>query len=405
MRHPILLLLLLATTAMASLRGSAPQLDLNADPTLLDPGEAYTLTLDVRQEGFVYIYSVDDDGYVQLLYPVLPEDGRGRVQKGEHLVLDPVFAGQLSGLETLIAVHTREFRRIKSTRHHFLAPDPNDIEDINARLTRSNRDIRSFTRCSIDIFGTSAPDLEDIGFVVHEHHYNYWCDYCDCWHMPCTHNHCYCGWEVVHHYHNHFHFSHCGFWGGWHTWWNPPVVYIFIQGGSPWDYDTREYRNHRVWRRYRGYSTDWRREVRPHMRDRQAQWSTIQERSLDAPRRSDVRLGFSESPALRAAPSTPRYPDPASSSKRGKRLSTEDFEPNAILPGSNNGSSKRSKYSTKKAPSVNQKKEKATKEKKTEKKREKTVTKKSKKSNNQPVKKKDNDKKPSPSSPKKAPRR
>jgi hypothetical protein len=332
MRSFFFLLILLATTAMGSVRGSAPDLNLQAHPTLLDPGEAYQLSLEIQKPGFVYIYSIDPDGYIQLLYPVLEEDGRGRVQSGQRLLLDPIYAGQMPGMEELIAVQTKDYRAIKASRRHFLAPNPNDIEDINARLTRRNSQLKRYTRASIDIFGTAAPDLEEVGLVIHEHHYNFWCDYCDCWHMPCTHHHCYCGWEVMHHYHNHYHYSHCGLWGAWHSWWSPPVIYIYIQGGSAWDYDTSPWRNQRVWRRYHGYSERWRRDLRPRMREKEDAWRGLRERKLDTPEPADIRKPYAKALTISEAPL--RIPGKATTPlQESKRFWNTDQPESKAVPG------------------------------------------------------------------------
>ncbi len=255
----LLVLLLLPVMLLASVRGKPARVDLHTSENSLSPGQSFRVLLDPSADGFVYVYSLDGRGYVSLLYPTLPEDGRGEVQAGQLVVLDPVYAGQESGKETLVAVHTLEYRPIRSSRHEFLAPDPGDLQDVNARLTRVDKELDVYSTWQIEIIGPPAAE-EQVGIVIHDHVYDYWCPYCGCWHPRCTHNHCYCGWEVVGYYHSHYHYGHCFLWGHPHYGWHPPLFYSYAPGGSDWDYDTSIPREEspEVWERYHGFSEQWR---------------------------------------------------------------------------------------------------------------------------------------------------
>ena len=252
------ILLLLPVVLLASVRGKPQRVDLHTSESSLSPGQAFRVLVDPKSDGFVYVYSLDNRGYVSLLYPTLDTDGRGEVQAGQPVILDPVYAGQESGQETLVAVHTLEYRPIRDSRSEFLAPDPGDLEDVHARLTRVDKELDVYSTWQIEIVGPPAEE-ESIGIVVHDRVYDYWCPYCGCWHPRCTHNHCYCGWEVVAHYHGHYHYGHCFLWGYPHHWWHPPLFYSYRPGGSDWDYDTSVPRQDtEVWERYHSFSDQWR---------------------------------------------------------------------------------------------------------------------------------------------------
>jgi hypothetical protein len=273
----LLALLLLIVGAQASRRGQEPRVVLGLERLEAFTGEAYDLTLQARADGFIYLYALDPDGYVSLLYPVLTEDGRGQVRAGDSLFISPLYAGNVPGAERLVAVHTREYRPIKPSRHHFLAPDPQDLTDIHSRLTRSARELDNYDSALLSVLATQvteelAQEEESTGdssggLVIHSHSYDYWCDYCDCWHPACTHSQCWCGWEVMDHYHSHYHYSHCFLWGPWHAWWRPPVIYVYVLGGSPWDYDTRPWRPRRAWSAHREGSGRWRHLEGPRLAD------------------------------------------------------------------------------------------------------------------------------------------
>lgn len=263
---PWLVLALLSTLvlgARASSRGTAQRVELWTDQTALEAGERYAVHLLPGETGFLYLYSLDARGMVRLIYPLTPEDGRGEVEAGRSFSIEPVVAGSLPGREKLVAVHTREYRRIKPARREFLAPDPADLQDIHFRITRDIRELEAYSELDLTIDGPLAqaePEAEGArpGITVHDHAYDYWCDYCDLWHPSCTLDHCWCGWQVGLYYHGHYHHHHCGWWGPRHWWWNPPVVYVYVEGGSPWDYDSGPWRERDVWRRQRYYSQEWR---------------------------------------------------------------------------------------------------------------------------------------------------
>lgn len=290
-----LALVLAATAALGSRRGQEPRVNLQLESREVFTGEAYRLTLEAAADGFVYVYSLDPDGYVNLLFPVLAEDGRGGVRAGDRLVLDPLYAGATPGIEQVVAVHTREHRPIRASRHHFLAPDPQDLPDVHARLTRSERELDNYDTAMLTVLATGVPeDLSEdgdddreggdthVGITIHSHVYDYWCPFCDCWHPSCSWGHCWCGWEVVHHYHHHTHFGHCFLWGDCHAWWRPPVIYIYVEGGSPWDYDTRPWRPRRVWGANRHFSDRWRHEEAPRAGDADRdRWARLPERRPD----------------------------------------------------------------------------------------------------------------------------
>jgi hypothetical protein len=260
-----LLLLALVLGAQASSRGSASRVEIWTDRTSLEAGERYAVHLLPSESGYIYLYSLDARGMVHLLYPLTPEDGRGEVEAGRSFSIEPLIAGSLPGREQLVAVHTREYRRIKPGRHEFLAPDPTDLKDIHFRITRDRQELEHYAELALTIDGpewSTTPDrdvdTERPGITVHQHHYDYWCDYCDLWHPSCTLDHCWCDWRVGHYYHGHYHHHHCGWWGPRHWWWSPPVVYVYLEGGSPWDYDSTPWRERDVWRRQRSYSQEWR---------------------------------------------------------------------------------------------------------------------------------------------------
>ncbi len=310
-----LALLLLAAAALASTRGREASLRLFTDFSELEAGERYSIHLESQARGYVYLYSLDPRGTVRLLYPLREEDGRGEVEAGQSFSVEPVIAGRLPGRETLVAVHTREYRRIKASRHEFLAPDPEDLEDIHYRLTRRDKELDDYASWTLSIDG--PPQLEESteeeslrpGILVHSVHYDYFCGYCDCWHPTCNLNHCWCDHRVLHYYHGHYHYGHCFGWGARHWWWQPPVVYVYIDGGSRWDYDTREYREKPVWRRHRHYSREWREEQLPEAGGLLATW-----RGTDRP-----RVEY-EAPELRKALREMRADKPAA--PRGKRTWT-----------------------------------------------------------------------------------
>jgi len=299
------LLLLVAGSAQASRRGPEVRVALELERSEAFTGEAYGARLAALEDGFVYFYALDADGYVNLLYPVLPEDGRGQVQAGDTLWIHPLYAGSEPGLEQLVAVHTREFRTIRSSRRHFLAPDPRDLTDIHARLTRSEKELDSYASVVLTVMATSLPEAvlaeEDerdtevhVGVYVHNHRYDYWCPYCDCWHPACTHNHCWCGWEVVYHYHGRYRYHHCYLWGPWHGWWRPPMVYVYVRGGSPWDYDTRPWRSRRHWSEHRHHSDRWREVERPRMGRPEAWVEEPPRQRSDTPTVPDLRRKLAE---------------------------------------------------------------------------------------------------------------
>ena len=259
------LLLALVLNARASSRGPDSRVEIWTDQVAMDAGSRYSIHLLPERDGFVYVYSLDARGTVRLLYPVQPEDGRGQVQAGNSFSIEPVIAGSLPGREQLVAVHTLEYRRIKASRQEFLAPDPLDLADIHFRMTRDSRELDNWAVAELTIDGPAAYSATDVdedgprpGIMVHEVHYDYWCDYCNCWHPTCTLDHCWCDWRVNSYYYGHYHHHHCGWWGPRHWWWDSPVVYIYIQGGSRWDYDTSPWRDQEVWRRQRHWSQDWR---------------------------------------------------------------------------------------------------------------------------------------------------
>lgn len=322
----LLTLLLFTGGAWGSRRGQEPRLSITLEQREAFTGEAYSLTLHARSDGFVYLYSLDAEGYVSLLYPLLDQDGRGQVRAGDSLVLSPLYAGGAPGFEQLVAVHTREYRPIRAARHHFLAPDPQDLPDIHARLTHSERELDNYDTASLNVLATSVP--EDVaepddsydddaytGITIHHHVYDYWCNYCDCWHPTCSWNHCWCGWEVTNHYWGYAHYSHCFLWGSWHSWWRPPVVYVYVQGGSPWDYDTRPWRPRQVWGGNRHYSERWRESNTPLIQDPES-WRQPRERTAkDAPEWVSLKKRLDPVDTPRRAPSV---------------LSTED---DGLMPG------------------------------------------------------------------------
>lgn len=301
-----LLALLLALPALASERGQRDRLQLDLSVPVVDPQESYRIELTGLESGFAYVYSVDERGYVSLLFPAVPEDGRGEIQEGERLMIEPVRAGRLPGVETIVAVHTREYRRIGDSRREFLAPDPADIEDVNARLTRQNKELDGWVSAALTVTGPPAED-DAVGVtvtVVHDSwHYDYWCPWCDCWHPTCTPDHCWCGWEVVAHYHHSYHYSHCFNWGPWHSWWSPPLVYVYVRGGSDWDYDTRPWRERGVWQRHRGGSERWRERMAPRAGDRD-DWAEIVPRGGERPPSKSLRDLLRETPVDPAEPSS-----------------------------------------------------------------------------------------------------
>ncbi len=265
----ILPLLLLALALTASRRGEEARLGLELSSHERFTDEAFFVEIPIYADGFVYFYSLDPNGDVSLLYPLTDEDGRGQVSEGDTLQIDPLLAGPVPGIERLVAVHTLEYREIRASRHQFKAPDPDNLEKIHERMTRSRRELGNYAETSLRVLSleAEAPDIlaEDVtasddtpGVVVHHHVYDYWCSYCDCWHPACTASHCWCGWEVVSHYHSHYHYSHCFLWGHWHGWWRPPMVYVYVRGGSRWDYDTRPWRGRLLWGMHRDESDRWR---------------------------------------------------------------------------------------------------------------------------------------------------
>jgi|GEM_PF-2406651 len=327
----LLALLFIITGAQASRRGQEPRVSLDLERSEAFTGEAYSLSLKARADGFIYLYALDPDGYVNLLYPVLSEDGRGQVRAGDSLFLAPLYAGAVPGAERLVAVHTREFRPIKPSRHRFLAPDPQDLQDIHSRLTRSGKELDNYATLTLSVLSTGVSEEmveeevdsdEDGGLVVHQYRYDYWCDYCDCWHPACTHEHCWCGWEVVGHYHSYYHFSHCFLWESCHTWWRPPVIYIYIHGGSPWDYDTRPWRPRRVWSAHREGSGRWRHLERPRLVDP----ASFVEKPRRAPEDKPQWIPMKQ----RLEPDTPQRPAksaPSVLSTDPKRLGTGEEAP------------------------------------------------------------------------------
>jgi hypothetical protein len=350
----LLLVPVLSPAAEASERLPRERLLLECGATVVDPGESYWIELTSFESGFVYIYSVDSRGQVSLLYPRLPEDGRGEVVEGERLRLEPIKAGRLSGIETLVAVHTREYRRIGPSRLSFLAPDPGDIEDINARLTRQGRELEAWTSLQLEV--AAAPtSAEEIGVTVevhhhhhhYRHHYDYWCPWCDCWHPTCTPGHCWCGYQVVLHYHRWYRYSHCGFWGPRHSWWTPPLVYIYREGGSAWDYDTRPWRPREAWQRHRGSSERWRERVRPRMPERD-DWAEFRpEVDPPSPPSKPLRDLLRETPAEPAPASAtvwdtrsmeqrrrvPAATAPAPSTGREDPATRQNPKPGSLQPG------------------------------------------------------------------------
>ncbi|MFA7330794.1 MAG: hypothetical protein WC326_06950 [Candidatus Delongbacteria bacterium] len=339
----LLLLVLISLPAAASRRGSEPRLSLELERSEAFTGEPYGARIAVRSDGFVYFYSLDSQGYVSLLYPVLAEDGRGQVRAGDTLWLHPLYAGSQAGLEQLVAVHTREYRPIRASRQHFLAPDPQDLPDVNARLTRVEKELDNYATGLLSVMETGVTQLaqvdeeveedEDVsvGIVMHHHVYDYWCPYCDCWHPACTHDHCWCSWEVVHHYHGYYRYHHCFLWDGWHPWWRPPVVYIYLQGGSPWDYDTRPWRSRRVWAERRHYSDRWRSLETPRIQDRDAWREPPRRQSTDKPefinlkKRLDVdtpSLAPRAPSVISTEPDLPGLPDKPRDGSRPSTLST-----------------------------------------------------------------------------------
>ncbi len=255
-------------------------------------------------------------------------------------------------MEQLVAVHTREFRPIRESRQHFLAPDPQDLPDVNARLTRNERELDNYSTAMLTVMETGVTqlaqvdDTEDetedvsVGLTIHHNVYDYWCPYCDCWHPSCTHDHCWCGWEVMHHYHGYYHYNHCFLWDGWHPWWRPPVVYIYIQGGSPWDYDTRPWRTRQVWAERRHYSDRWRSLETPRIEDRES-WSQPPKRhSSDKPDFINLKRRLDESqdkPAPRAPSILSTEPGSADTPQGNLRprpsvLSTGGVDENPLRP-------------------------------------------------------------------------
>lgn len=287
----LLTLLLAAPDLPASRRGEAPRLDLSLSAHERFTEERYDAEIPVFERGFVYLYSLDGNGYVSLLYPTAPSDGRGEVAAGDTLRIEHLYAGTVPGIERIVAVHTLEHREIRASRHQFKAPNPEDLQKVHERLTRSSRELGNYVEVTLQVLslheagGAEVAIEEDTyveanqgaGLVVHHHVYDYWCPYCDCWHPSCTPGHCWCGWEVVSHYHHHYHYSHCFLWGHWHGWWRPPMIYVYIRGGSSWDYDTRPWRGRMIWGVRREDSRRWREasspEVKPDI------WSDIGPRS------------------------------------------------------------------------------------------------------------------------------
>jgi len=307
----LLALLLITGGAWGSRRGQEPRVTVDLPAREVFTGEVYGLTLHSHADGFVYLYSLDSDGYVTLLYPVLDADGRGQLRAGDSLTLQPLYAGSVPGFEQLVAVHTREFRPIRASRRHFLAPDPQDLPDIHARLTRSERELDNYATATLSVLAASLPgsgeladrddegeeDGDAAGLVIHHHVYDYWCPYCDCWHPTCDGHHCWCGWEVVDHYWGSYHYSHCFFWGAWHPWWRPPVIYVYVRGGSPWDYDTRPWRPRHVWGARRHDSERWRQAETPRIADPEP-WTRPRQRSAaDTPDWVDLRKRLEPAPA------------------------------------------------------------------------------------------------------------
>ena len=326
-----LLVLALALQSNASTRGAVPRVLIATDKQELAPGESYSIRLDVQHDGFVYLYSLDPKGYARLIFPTETVDGRGELLSGEYRENYPVLAGHVDGSERLVAVHTLEYRRIKPSRWEFLAPDPEDLEELNYRMTRSTRELDNYAVTAIEVYGPPEEE-ESVGISVHHrHHYDYWCHYCDCWHPTCHGGHCYCGWEVVFHYHGFYHYSHCFLWGSWHGWWRPPVVYVYIRGGSPYDYDTTPWRSRTVWTRHRHYSDRWRERVKPSIAVKE-NWSQIGERRLVEVRAKDIRTRLREAPQApagsekhvwstqQAKNSIRRQADPAVSTRPGNEV-------------------------------------------------------------------------------------
>lgn len=309
-----LALILMTNIGWSSRRGQEARVEISLDQREVFTSEPYRLTLQPLADGFMYVYALDAGGYVSLLYPVLAEDGRGQARAGHPVVLDPLYAGSTPGIEQLVVVHTREHRPIRSSRHHFLAPDPGDLPDIHARLTRSEKELGNYATALLTVMATNVheaavaddDDVErnvHVGLSIHQHHYDYWCPYCDCWHPACTSHRCWCGWEVVHHYHAHSHYGHCFLWGPWHSWWRPPVYYVYVRGGSPWDYDTRPWRARSVWGANRHYSERWRQTESPRLTD-PGQWvEAPARRTDDKPEFVDIRKrldpGYGEKPLPR----------------------------------------------------------------------------------------------------------
>lgn len=344
----LMLMVLSALPLFASRRGSEARLSLQLERSEAFTGEPYGARITPLANGFVYFYSLDSQGYVTLLYPVLVEDGRGQVAAGDTLVLRPLYAGSQGGLEQLVAVHTREYRPIRTSRQHFLAPDPQDLTDVNARLTRTDRELDNYTTAVLSVMETGVTELAQVeeveeadescaGITVHHHVYDYWCPYCDCWHPACTHDHCWCSWEVVHHYHGYYHYHHCFLWDGWHPWWRPPVVYIYLQGGSPWDYDTRPWRTRRVWAERRHYSDRWRSLETPRISDREHWVQAPRRESSDKPDFINLRRKLEE-----ADPKpTPRQPSTLSTDPDRLAPGQESASPRSVL---STGDSREERY-------------------------------------------------------------
>jgi hypothetical protein len=325
---------------MASTRSELPLIKISIDKEFLSPGETYSLRLDVEANGFAYVYSLDPEGYVNLLYPTRPEDGRGEVDGGEFLELYPLSAGYNPGLEHLIAVHTREYRKIKKSRHEFLAPDPEDIKEINSRLTRSDKELDNYALAVIEIDGPTYEEEESVGLSVHNHHYDYWCYFCDCWHPACSHNHCWCGWQVIHHYHSSYHYSHCFMWGGWHSWWRPPVVYVYLEGGSDWDYDTTPWRSQTNWQRRRWQSENWWRGNQGSINE-PAEWREIKPRSGSVAhnRKLDRLLADRNTVSTSQRSGEPNVWSTQRSSKADSKSSSGKWSTSSGQPKSESGSS------------------------------------------------------------------
>jgi hypothetical protein len=393
----LVLLCLLSFNSYASTRSTLPIVSISSDKEFLSPGETFRLRLDVENDGFTYVYSMDSRGYVHLLFPVNPEDGRGEVAAGQYVEIFPLAAGHLAGLEHIVAVYTREYRKIKKSRREFLAPDPQDLEKVHARLTRDRHELDNYSFIVVEIDGPVIEE-ETVGVTVHDHHYDYWCYYCDCWHPACSANHCWCGYEVVHHYHSSYHYSHCFMWGHWHSHWSPPVFYVYIYGGSNWDYDTSHWRTHANWQRRRWQSESWWRNNRGVINSPD-DWRSVKQRSQNVAhsKKLDRLLADTKTESLKSSKSGPQVWTTQESTQKKKSQSGSEWK------ATTRQSSKKREKPAKKSFSIFKSKKDDSSTAKTNSKKSKSTSKSKKSTKKKTTKKSNSLKKDKKSTPKKTP--